>query len=172
MTTSAKPGRPWRTGQPPRRGAGGPTGVLLSMISARRPPKWSASPGAIVMLLLRIAGAALIAVIGYIHYFLWWIEKYRFLPTNGPLFLLDVIAAALFVVALLAWPRPLIGLLAAGFAATTMGALLISHYVGLFGLQESFSANYAVESLFVESIAVVVLLAWSATAAVQVARSR
>src|SRR5713101_9891198 len=78
---------------------------------------------------LRLGCIALLAWIGYIHLHLWQ-EGYRHIPTNGPLFLLDAIAAFVFAAALLAWPRPLAGLLAAGFTASTIGALVISLIVG------------------------------------------
>ena len=84
---------------------------------------------------------ALLAWIGYIHLHLW-LEGYRQIPTNGPLFLLDAVAGFILAAVLLAWPRPLAGLLAAGYTASTLGALLISLTVGLFGFRESISASY------------------------------
>jgi len=60
--------------------------------------------------------AALLAWIGYIHLHLW-LEGYRHIPTNGPLFLLDAVAGFILAAALLASPRPLAGLLAAGYTA-------------------------------------------------------
>ena len=46
---------------------------------------------------------------------------------------------------------------AALFAIGTIGGLLLSVYVGLFGFQDSLSAPYAVTSLILEAIAFVVL---------------
>ena len=66
---------------------------------------------------------------------------------------------------LLAWPRPLAGLLAAGYAISTLGALIISLTVGLFGFRESLSASYAVQSLTIETITVLALMGWTALAA-------
>jgi hypothetical protein len=111
-------------------------------------------------LLLRVACVALLAWIGYIHLHLW-LEGYRHIPTNGPLFLLDAIAGFVLAAALLAWPRPLAGLLAAGYTAATLGALLISLGVGLFGFRESTSASYVAESLAIEAITVLALIAWT-----------
>jgi hypothetical protein len=113
-----------------------------------------------VVLLLRLAAVALLAWIGYIHLHLWQ-EGYRQIPTDGPFFLLDAVAASVFAAALLVWPRPLAGLLAAGFTASTIGALLISLTVGLFGFNESIGASFVVESLVIEGIAVVLLLLWT-----------
>jgi hypothetical protein len=66
---------------------------------------------------------------------------------------------------LLAWPRPLAGLLAAGYTAATLGALLISLGVGLFGFRESISASYVTESLAIETVTVLALLGWTVLAA-------
>src|SRR6266487_3518351 len=60
--------------------------------------------------------------------------------------------------AVLAWPRPLAGVLAAGYTASTLGALLISLSVGLFGFRESISASYVTESLTIDTITVLALI--------------
>jgi hypothetical protein len=111
-------------------------------------------------LLLRLGCTALLAWIGYIHLHLWQ-EGYSHIPTNGPLFLLDAVAGFILAAVLLAWPRPLAGLLAAGYTAATLGALLISLSVGLFGFQESISASYVTESLTIEAITVLALITWT-----------
>src|SRR5215469_11983741 len=112
-------------------------------------------------LLLRLACVALLAWIGYIHLHLWLLG-YRHIPTNGPLFLLDAVAGFILAAIMVAWPRPLAGLLAAGYTAATLGALLISLSVGLFGFRESGSASYVTESLTIEPITVLALLTWTA----------
>ena len=83
----------------------------------RRGGRWAAA------LLLRLGCVALLAWIGYIHLHLWQ-EGYRHIPTNGPLFLLDAVAGFVLAAVLLTWPRPLAGLLAAGYTASTLGALI------------------------------------------------
>ena len=90
-----------------------------------------------------------------------WSEGYRHIPTNGPLFLADAIAGFLLASLLLVWPRPLAGLLGAGFMASTLAALIVSINVGLFGFQESIRASFVVESILLESLGAVVLLAWT-----------
>ena len=115
-------------------------------------------------LLLRLACAALLAWIGYIHLHLW-LEGYRQIPTDGPLFLLDAVAGFALAAALLAWPRPLAGLLAAGYIAADIGALLISLTVGLFGFKESISAAYVTQTLAIETITLLALLTWTVLAA-------
>jgi hypothetical protein len=137
---------------------------LRRLASPRRPTapgrggRWPAA------LLLRLGCAALLAWIGYIHLHLWQ-EGYRQIPTNGPLFLLDAVAGFALAAVLLAWPRPLAGLLAAGYTAATLGALVISLSVGLFGFRESISASYVTESLGIEAITVLALLGWTVLAA-------
>jgi hypothetical protein len=59
---------------------------------------------------------------------------------------------------LLVWPRPLAGLVAAGYTAATLGALLISLSVGLFGFRESISASYVTQSLTIETITTLALI--------------
>ena len=115
-------------------------------------------------LLLRLACAALLAWIGYIHLHLW-LEGYRQIPTDGPLFLLDAVAGFALAAALLAWPRPLAGLVAAGYIASDIGALLISLTVGLFGFKESISAAYVIQTLIIETITLLALLSWTVLAA-------
>ena len=111
--------------------------------------------------LLRLGCAALLAWIGYIHLHLWQ-EGYRQIPTDGPLFLLDAVAGFVLAAALLAWPRALTGLIAAGYTAATLGALIISLSVGLFGFRESPSASFVTESLAIETVTLLALLVWTA----------
>jgi len=123
----------------------------------------------ITALVLQLAGVGLLAWIGYIHWVLWQAppggEGYKFIPTDGPFFLVDAIAGVVLAVALLVWARPIVGLVSAGFVAGTILALVISLTVGLFGFPESISAHYVVLALVAESITLVVLLAWTALAA-------
>ncbi len=133
---------------------------LRQLASPRRPPP---GPGAVrpaAALLLRLGCVALLAWIGYIHLHLWQ-EGYRHIPANGPLFLLDAVAGFVLAAVLLTWPRPLAGLLAAGYTASTLGALIISLSVGLFGFRESISASFVTESLTIESITVLALISWT-----------
>jgi len=116
-------------------------------------------------LVLRLAGVGLLAWIGWVHWILWQNEGYKSIPTDGPFFLIDAIAGVALAVLLLAWPRPLAGLLSAGFTASTILALVISLWVGLFGFKEFISAHYVVLALVIESIALVILLAWTVFAA-------
>src|SRR5215469_8114470 len=83
------------------------------------PPSIRTARG-IVALVLRLGSAAILVLIGYIHLHLWQ-EGYRQIPTDGPMFIIDAVAAFVLAAALLAWARPVVGLLGAGFAASTLG---------------------------------------------------
>jgi len=138
--------------------------ILFRRLTSARPAVARAAPRGKAALLLRLGGTALLAWAGYIHLHLW-LEGYRQIPVNGPLFLLDAIAAFVLATILLAWPRPLAGLLAAGFLGSTLGALIISLSVGLFGFRESIHASFVVQSLVVEAAAALALLSWAVLAA-------
>lgn len=133
---------------------------LLRLASPGRPKAPGSGSRRAVALLLRLGSAALLTWIGYIHLHLWQ-EGYRQIPINGPLFLLDAVAGFILAAVLLAWPRPLTGLLAAGYAASTLGALLISLTVGLFGFRESISASYVTQSVVLETITALTLITWT-----------
>ena len=144
--------------------AGALSNVLL-LVSVRKPELRHRRNLFITALVLRLAGAGLLAWIGYIHWVLWQSEGYKFIPTDGPFFLVDAIAGVALAAALLVWPRPLAGLVSAGFVAGTILALVISLTVALLGFNESISAYYVVLALVVESITLVILLAWTALVA-------
>jgi hypothetical protein len=133
---------------------------LRRLASPHRPQPPGRGGRTAIALLLRLSCVALLAWIGYIHLHLWQ-EGYRQIPTNGPLFLLDAVGGFVLASALLAWPRPLTGLLAAGYTASTLGALFISLSVGLFGFRESISASYVTQSLTIETITVLILITWT-----------
>ena len=137
------------------------TALRLRRLASPRSPGPGLGPGrTAAALLLRAGCAALLAWIGYIHLHLW-LEGYRQIPTDGPLFLVDAVAAFVLAAVLLAFARPLAGLLAAGYAAATLGALVISLTVGLFGFRESISASYVLESIIIEAITVLALMTWT-----------
>lgn len=144
---------------------------VTALISIRRPDLGGRGNLFLAALVLRLAGVGLLAWIGYIHWDLWHLG-YSQIATDGPFFLIDGIAGGLLALVLLAWPRPLVGLLSAGFVASTILALVVSLSVGLFGFKESIQAAYVVQALVLESIAVVVLAAWTVITAGAVARRR
>jgi plastocyanin len=83
----------------------------------------------------RLAGAVLLAVTGAIHLDLY-LTGYRHIPTIGPLFLLQIIAAFVLAIAVVAVRGPLAAAAGAGFAISTLGGYLLTVWVGLFGFQE------------------------------------
>jgi hypothetical protein len=106
------------------------------------------------------AGAALVAVSGVIHLYLWGKQYgYRDVPTIGPLFLIQGIAT--IVIALLIVGSRRLGalLIGAGTMAASVVALILAVEVGLFGFRDSWSAPYARTSLYEEIAGGVVLLA-------------
>jgi predicted lipoprotein with Yx(FWY)xxD motif len=86
-------------------------------------------------LTLRFVGAALLAATAAIHLDLY-LTGYKTLPTIGPLFLLQIIAAFLLALAVAATGNRLVAALGAGFAIFTLGGYLLSLWVGLFGFKE------------------------------------
>lgn len=118
---------------------------------------------------LRLVAAGLLIWIGYVHWLLWH-EGYRYIPTSGPFFLVDAIAAVVLAIVLVAWPRAIVGVVSAGFVAVTIVALWISLWIGLFGFHESLSASHVVQALWIESITVVLLATWSLIALAAVPR--
>ena len=106
--------------------------------------------------LLFWVGALLVAGSAVIHLHLWS-TGYRHIPTIGPLFLVQGIAGLLAAVAVGVARHPLVAAATALFVAGTIGGLVLSVEVGLFGFRDSFSAPWATTSLVVEGAAVVVL---------------
>lgn len=149
-----------QAGQVPQR----PTPMVRAAFSVRKP----APPRGVGRLMrpsLRAVAIGILAWMGAVHLHLWQ-EGYRYLPHGvGPSFLADAIAAFALAAALAVYARPLTGLVAAGFTAATLGALLISLTIGLVGFNESIHASYVVQTLVFESVNVIILLTWTAMAA-------
>jgi predicted lipoprotein with Yx(FWY)xxD motif len=81
---------------------------------------------------LGIIGAALLVASGAIHLDLY-LTGYRSIPTIGPLFLLQVIAAFVLAVAIPVTGSALVAAAGALFALSVLGGYLLSLWVGLFG---------------------------------------
>ena len=119
---------------------------------------WLASPPSLTATLLCLVGAALLVVSAVIHLHLWS-TGYRHIPTIGPLFLLQGIVGIGLALVVAVTRRGWAAVVGAGFAASTIGGLLLSVEIGLFGFKDSLSAPDATPSLLVESAALVVLAA-------------
>jgi hypothetical protein len=121
---------------------------------------------AVLPWVLRVLGAVLLAAMGWIHLDLWR-DGYRTIDVIGPAFLLNAIAGFGLAALLLVTPRPLVAWVAglgALTAAGTLGGLLLSTTVGLFGFRESTAAALWWQSFWVEVAAVVVLAALAVVA--------
>ena len=108
---------------------------------------------------LRLIGAVLLLAIAGIHLYLWQ-QGYRDIDVIGPAFLLNTIGGFGLAALLLVTPRrflPWVAALGALFCAGTLGALIISTTVGLFGFVETTAAALWWESFWVEVAGVVVL---------------
>jgi predicted lipoprotein with Yx(FWY)xxD motif len=103
------------------RGGSGPGQPLAPRIRAR--------------LALRLAGGGLLIATGAIHLDLY-LTGYRSIPTIGWLFLVQVIAAFVLGVAVLAWAARLTAAAGAVFSLATLGGYLLSLWIGLFGFKE------------------------------------
>jgi hypothetical protein len=122
-------------------------------VAARRVPA--------AVLPLRVLGAALLALTAAIHGWLW-LQGYDGIPLIGPAFLLDTVLGALLAVLVAGVPQRWLPWAAAAgslFALGTLGALLLSTTVGLFGFVETTAALLWWESFWVELAAVIVLAA-------------
>src|SRR5580692_3580834 len=111
---------------------------------------------------LRWGAAVLLIVISIVHLHLW-LGGYRYLATIGPLFLLDVIFAALLAVVVAVRLNVVVAFGAASLAAGTLGANVLSLLLpkGLFRFKEvgvSYSGGFAIAS---EAGVVVLLATWA-----------
>lgn len=123
----------------------------------------------VAVTVLIVAGAACTVYSGYIHIYLWGRQQYpyRDIPTIGPLFLIQGIAAV--VIGLLVVISRRVGalLLGAGLLIVSVAALVIDIEVGMFGFKDSWSVPYATTTLYEEIVGAALLLmaagvlAWS-----------
>jgi predicted lipoprotein with Yx(FWY)xxD motif len=84
---------------------------------------------------LRVAGAGLLAATAAMHLDLY-LTGFRNIPTIGGLFLLQIIAAFVLALAVLATGHWLAAAAGAGFALATLAGWLLSVWAGLFGFKE------------------------------------
>ncbi|MGH9920685.1 MAG: hypothetical protein ACRD6W_17670, partial [Nitrososphaerales archaeon] len=95
-------------------------------------PHW---PMAVVLRVLVVMGLFAIATV---HLNLYVGESYDRIPTIGWLFLLTVVTAFVFAVALALRPHPLLALATASFAMSVLGGYLLTLFLpgGLFSFKE------------------------------------
>ena len=105
---------------------------------------------------LFIVDGGLLVASGVIHLHLWDIA-YRHVPTLGPLFLVQVVAAFVIAVAIVATRHLLAVAAGAALAAGTILGFILVRSVGLFGFKLGFSSGLANTVLVIEAVAVVML---------------
>lgn len=139
-------------------------------IAGRPRPWWLGvllrGPADLLTLLARVAvtvmiagGAACTVGSGIIHLYLWGMRYgYRNVPTIGPLFLVQGIAAIVLGLLTLASRRVLVLVLAGGMMVLCVVALVVAVDVGLFGFKDSWAAPYAWTTLYEEIAGAVLLL--------------
>jgi hypothetical protein len=138
-------------------------GILEFLI--RGPGRLRSRPARLAVILLAVAGAALLAWSAVIHLELWD-DGYRDIPDVGPLFLIASVADIILALLAVALRRLIVLLAGAGSLIATAGGLLLSAHGGLFGYTESLAVPYAMLSLYVEFTGAAVLLVGAALLAV------
>ena len=114
-----------------------------------------------VLWLLRFVGAGLLAAMGGIHLYLYD-DGYSGIDWIGPLFMVNAVAGFAMAVAVLLAPTrwlPAVAALGALLQIGTLGALVLTTWVGMFGFQESTKAELYWETVWVEAAGFVVLAA-------------
>jgi hypothetical protein len=105
-----------------------------------------------------VVGGLLLVWSAFIHIRLWKSEGYRYIPTIGPLFILQSIVGMVIGVSVVAVRRVWAAVLGVGFAFSTMAGFFLSVEVGLFGFQDTWSAPFAQQAFYIEVAATVVLI--------------
>ncbi|HEX5405775.1 MAG TPA: hypothetical protein VFX16_26165 [Pseudonocardiaceae bacterium] len=112
----------------------------------------------VVTLILRIAGAALLVGMAYIHYHLY-VAGYH-LTAVGPAFIANAVLGIIAAIAVLVMPSKLLSITSALSSLLMLGtfaALMISIYAGLFGYKETTTAPLLKTTYVVEIAGTIVL---------------
>ena len=124
----------------------------------RRPVSLRSLPLRVVVTVMIAGGAACTVGSGVLHLYLWGKQYgYRDVPTIGPLFLIQGIAAILMGLIVIVSRQVGVLLVAAGMLVASVVALVLAIEVGLFGFKDSWLAPYA-RTTFYEEIAGGILL--------------
>jgi hypothetical protein len=115
------------------------------------------TPLAAAATLAMLAGAGAVAWSAAIHLHLWK-SGYRGISTIGQLFLFQSVSGFVLAFLIASVRRVAPALIGAGFLAATIGGLVLSVKVGLFGFRDSFGSPFAGLSVIVESAGIVALL--------------
>jgi hypothetical protein len=110
---------------------------------------------------IRVVGAALLLGMAWIHQHLYDLG-YATVPTIGPLFRLNAVLGLVAAILVLVVPMPWWRLICAAGALLqigTLGALVQSLTIGAFGFKETLDAPYIPQTIAVEILGFLVLLA-------------
>jgi hypothetical protein len=126
----------------------------------RGPGDLASRPARVVVTLMIAGGAVCTLGSGVIHLYLWGKQYgYQDIPTIGPLFLIQGIAAIVLGLLAVASRRVLLLVLAGGMLVVSVVALVLAIEVGLFGFKDSWFAPYAWTTFYEEIVGAVLLLA-------------
>jgi hypothetical protein len=103
-------------------------------------------------------GAAAVAASAVIHLHLW-MQGYKHIHLIGPLFLAQAVAGIGLALVMVAYPRFVSAVAGALYMASTIGGLLMSATVGIFGFHDGLRVPWAMSSLVIEVAGLVVLVA-------------
>lgn len=102
-------------------------------------------------------GAAAVAASAVIHLHLW-MQGYKHIHLIGPLFLAQAVAGIGLALVMVAYPRLISALAGALYLASTIGGLVMSATVGIFGFHDGLDVPWATSSLVIEAAGLVVLV--------------
>lgn len=131
-----------------------------STVTGRSAARPLATRRAAVTLVARVVGVAMLAVTAAIHLRLYSHYGYRHIPTEGNLFLLNVIGGFTLAVVVLATPRRWLGIAAfggAGYELVTLAGFVYAIYRSLFGFRASTGEPLWKDAVTAEAIGIVVL---------------
>jgi hypothetical protein len=132
----------------------------LADMLLRGPADLRSVPRRAAVTVMSAGGAGCTVASGVIHLYLWGKQYgYRDIPTIGPLFLLQGIAAILTGLLAIVTRRVAVLLVAAGLLVASVIALVLAAEAGLFGFRDSWLAPYAWTSFYEEIVGGVLLLA-------------
>ena len=120
-------------------------------VEASRSVRWVAIGGVVL-------GAIAVAASAIIHLHLW-MQGYKHIHWIGPLFLAQAIAGIGLALIMVVYPRFVSAVAGALYMASTIGGLLMSATVGIFGFHDGLSVPWATSSLVIEAAGLVVLVA-------------
>ncbi len=107
-----------------------------------------------------VLGAATIVATGAIHLHLWMTGyKYVHVANINYLFLIQAISGFVLGPVIVLFRRIFVVVAGAAFMASSVGGLVLSATVGLFGFHDSLSVPWATRSLVVEIVGFVLLVA-------------